>query len=329
MRELRDTVKIVALAGGVGGAKLVYGLAKILTPKELVIIVNTGDDFDYHGLRICPDLDTICYTLAGLSNPESGWGRDKESWNFLTELKRLSIEDWFQVGDKDLATHVYRTNELKKGVSLHEIVNNLCNSWDIEHQILPMSDHKVATIIDTMEHGEIPFQEYFVKYKYNPIIKKIRFECKVDPAPTPGLVSAIKESDAVILCPSNPWLSIDPILSIPEINLTIKQKPTVAISPIIEGKALKGPAAKIFSELGIPPSSAAIARHYEGIINSLFIDHKDINEFDDIQRIGVTPFVTNTIMKTNHERVQLAKDVLNYIKEELLITNDFLGNHSC
>ena len=311
-------MKVVALAGVVGGAKLVYGLAKTLSSEELVVIVNTGDDFDYLGLRICPDLDTICYTLAGLSNPKTGWGRDQESWNFLAEIKQLSQEDWFHVGDKDLATHVYRTDELNKGVLLHEVVNKLCSKWVIKHQVLPMSDQSIMTVVDTVEFGELSFQEYFVKHQCEPTLRNIRFACEELPVATPGLLEAIQESDAVIICPSNPWLSIDPILSIPEIIQTINQKRTVAISPIIGGKALKGPASKIFSELGISPSSVAVANHYKGIIDTLFVDHKDNNLIDEIQKTGISPIVTNTIMNSNHERLQLANDVLNYIKEELI-----------
>ena len=311
-------MKVVALAGGVGGAKLVYGLAKTLSSEELVVIVNTGDDFDYLGLRICPDLDTICYTLAGLSNPKTGWGRDQESWNFLAEIKQLTQDNWFHVGDKDLATHVYRTDELNKGVLLHEVVNNLCSRWAIKHRVLPMSDQSIMTVVDTVEFGELSFQEYFVKHQCEPTLRKIRFSCEELPVATLGLLEAIQESEAVIICPSNPWLSIDPILSIPEIIQAINQKRTVAISPIIGGKALKGPASKIFSELGISPSSVAVANHYEGLIDTLFVDHKDDNLVDEIQKTGISPIVTNTIMNSNHEKFQLANDVLNYIKEELI-----------
>jgi len=307
-------LKIVALAGGVGGAKLVQGLVEILTPDELVIIVNTGDDFNFHGLRICPDLDTICYTLAELSNIETCWGRKDESWQFLTEFKILCGEAWFQVGDKDLATHVYRTEELNTGQPLHLVVQDLCAKWGIKHRIFPMSDDIVMTIVDTVEFGELQFQEYFVRHQCKPQVTKIRFDSKESPNPTPGIIDAINRSEAVVLCPSNPWLSIDPILSIPGIGSAIKKKFTVAVSPIIGGKAIKGPAAKIFYELGITPTSTSVAEHYEGLINSIFLDNRDGNLVDEIVKLEITPVITNTIMNSKQDKIQLANDVLNFIQ---------------
>jgi LPPG:FO 2-phospho-L-lactate transferase len=307
-------LRIVALAGGVGGAKLVQGLAEVLSPDEIIIVVNTGDDFDFHGLRICPDLDTICYTLGGLSNQKTGWGRNEDSWQFLNEFKNLTGEDWFQIGDKDLATHVFRTEELNKGQLLHQVVRNMCKKWDIKHKIIPMSDDKVMTIVNTIEFGNLPFQEYFVKYHCEPIVTGIHFESEEGLSPAPGVLDAINQSDAVIICPSNPWLSIDPILNLPGIKSAIEMKFTLAVSPIIGGRALKGPAAKIFSELGITPTSTSVANHYKGLINSIFIDHEDGNLYDEIMKLEITPVITNTIMNSNKSKVQLANDVLNFLQ---------------
>src|SRR5512133_2119051 len=206
-------MKIVALAGGVGGAKLADGLAKVLPPENLTVIVNIGDDFDLFGLRICPDLDTVCYTLAGLANPETGWGRVGETWNVIESAAKLGGPDWFHLGDQDLGTHLERTRRLKAGQTLSQITKDFCKAWGIAQTVLPMSDQPVRTIVET-EEGDLAFQEYFVHRRCEPRVKGFRFEGLAGAEPAPGAREAIQSADAVIICPSNPWVSIDPILRV-------------------------------------------------------------------------------------------------------------------
>ena len=206
-------MNILALAGGVGGAKLAHGLARILPPEDLTIIVNTGDDFEHLGLYISPDLDTVCYTLAGLANPDTGWGRVDETWNAMADLKRLGAPDWFNLGDRDLATHLERTRRMKAGQTLSQVTREFCKAWGVRHTVLPMSDQPVRTIVETDE-GDLPFQEYFVHRHCEPRVKSFRFDGLSTASPAPGVREAIQSADAIILCPSNPWVSIDPILSV-------------------------------------------------------------------------------------------------------------------
>jgi len=306
-------MKIVALAGGVGGAKLIFGLARASDTLDLTVIVNTGDDFDHLGMRICPDIDTICYTLAGLANPDTGWGRVDESWNFITELKAIGGEDWFRLGDKDLATHVERTKRLNEGQTLSKIIKDFCDLWNVKHLVLPMSDQEVATIVSTLEYGEIPFQDYFVKKKCEPTIMSFRFAGINNADPAPGVIDSIEQADAIVICPSNPWVSIDPIINIANILPSLRQKTIIAISPIVGGKSIKGPAAKMYSELGIQPSAFAIAKHYQNLIKAIVIDDQDISLKKDITNLGIIPFNTNIVMKTPEDKINLGKDVLNYI----------------
>jgi LPPG:FO 2-phospho-L-lactate transferase len=310
-------MKITALAGGVGGAKLAHGLAQCLAPNELTIIVNTGDDFTHWGLNISPDLDTVCYTLADLANPETGWGYRDETWNTFETIQRLGGDDWFRIGDRDLATHLERTRRLKADQPLSTITRDLCRAWGLEHRILPMSDQIVATIVDTVEQGEIAFQEYFVHQRCVPRVKGFRFAEIESAAPAPGVTESIAEADAIIFCPSNPWVSIDPILAVKGIRADIKKKKVFAVSPIVSGQALKGPAAKMFTELGIAPSALSVARHYQGLIQTLIIDNEDRNLQKNIEALGIKTLVTNTIMKTMEDRKNLAQDVLNLIRESL------------
>src|SRR6185503_2850541 len=253
-------MKIVALAGGVGGAKLAHGLAQILPPEDLTVIVNTGDDFEHYGLNICPDLDTVCYTLAGLANPTTGWGRINESWNVIENISKLGGPAWFRLGDQDLGTHLERTRRLKGGESLSQITKDFCKAWGIGHTVLPMSDQPVRTIVET-EAGELAFQEYFVHHRCEPKVKGFRFEGADRAEAVPEAKAALQSADAVVICPSNPWVSIDPILKI----IPIKNKPVYAVSPIIGGETVKGPAAKMYRELGIEPSALAVANHYRGL----------------------------------------------------------------
>ena len=308
-------MKIVALAGGVGGAKLVDGLAQVLHPKDLTVIVNTGDDFHHWGLKICPDLDTVCYTLAGLANPETGWGRRDETWKVLSEISQLKGEDWFKIGDRDLATLIERTERIAAGKRLSEITNSFCQAWGIAISVLPMTDEPVTTIVKTQEQGDLAFQDYFVHQLCEPKVKGFKFAGVEFSRPSPGVLEAITEADAVVFCPSNPWVSLDPILSVPGITPAVKKtKIVAAVTPIIAGATIKGPAAKMFLELGIEPSAFAVARHYEGMLTHFILDVLDQDLEIKIAGLGMNTRLTNTVMKSTDDRHKLAADVLDFIQ---------------
>ena len=307
-------MKIVALAGGVGGAKLSHGLAQILPPEDLTIIVNTGDDFEHYGLYICPDLDTVCYTLAGLANPETGWGRINESWNVIENASRLGGPDWFRLGDQDLGTHLERTRRLKAGASLSEITQDFCKAWGIEHTVVPMTDQPVRTIVET-EEGDLAFQEYFVYRRCEPRVKGFRFDGAEKAELASGAREAIQAADAVIFCPSNPWVSINPILRVipsmrPLVELGLR---VIAVSPIIGGETVKGPAAKMYRELGIEPSALAVANHYRGLATGFVLDTVDSQLNESVRGLNMRTLVTNTLMKSHDNRRQLANEVLKFI----------------
>jgi LPPG:FO 2-phospho-L-lactate transferase len=318
-------MRIAALAGGVGGAKLVHGLARILDPDELTVIVNTGDDLEYLGLKICPDLDTVCYTLAGLANPVSGWGRADETWNAMQNLIRLGGPAWFNLGDSDLGTHLQRTRRSAEGERLSAITRDFCARWGIGPTVLPMTDDPVATWVNTVENGWLPFQEYFVRERCNPRVISFEFRGVGQAQPAPGVVDALETADWVILCPSNPWVSIDPILAIHPIARLLQNKPVAAVSPIVGGKAIKGPAAKMYQEMGIDPSAAAVSAHYLNRLRQansgtqrtqmapefvFFIDRIDAELAEPIRRNGMDVVVTNTVMNTLEDREQLARELL-------------------
>lgn len=316
-------MKVVALAGGVGGAKLADGLAQILTPERLTIIVNTGDDFEHLGLRICPDLDTVCYSLAGLANPVTGWGRSGETWGALKSLAELGGPTWFRLGDRDLGTHLERTRLLRSGYRLSEITLRFCQAWGIGARIIPMSDDPIPTCVNTDE-GDLSFQDYFVRRQCRPRVKGFHFNGVEKAEPAPGILEAIQESELLVICPSNPWVSIDPILAVPGIKLAlidalVKKKPVVAVSPIVGGEAIKGPAAKMYSELGFHPSVLAVANHYGaqingGLLSGLVMDQFDRDLVDSIAALGILPLVTDTIMRTTTDRQRLAASVLEFGK---------------
>ena len=300
-------MKITALAGGVGGAKLAHGLSLILPPEDLTVIVNTGDDFEHLGLYISPDLDTVCYTLAGLANPETGWGRVNESWNAFANIEKLGGPAWFRLGDRDLATHLERTRRLKEGKPLSQITKEFCEAWNINPTVLPMTDSPVRTMVET-EEGELAFQEYFVHRRCEPRVKGFRFDGVDVAEPAPGAKEAIESADAVIFCPSNPWVSIDPILRVVK---EIK-KPVVAVSPIIGGEAVKGPAAKMYRELGIEPSTLAVAEHYRTILKGFVLDNADRAFIEQVESMKVKIRAADTLMKNVEDRARLAQDVLHF-----------------
>lgn len=303
-------MKITALAGGVGGAKLAHGLAQILPPEDLTVIVNTGDDFEHLGLQICPDLDTVCYTLAGLANPENGWGRAGETWNAISSLEQLGGPSWFRLGDKDLGTHIERTRRLRRGDSLSQVTKDFCSQWGIRSLVLPMSDMPVRTMVRSNE-GELEFQEYFVHRRCEPQVNGFRFDGIESAHSAPGTLEVISKADAIIICPSNPWVSVDPILKVIPLHKLKGTKPVVAVSPIIGGQTVKGPAAKMYRELGIEPSALAVAVHYDGLINGFVLDEKDAGLSS---QVNVPTLVTNTLMSTPTDRARVALDVLNFVR---------------
>ena len=303
-------MKIVAFAGGVGGAKLADGLAQIILPVDLTVVVNTGDDFEHLGLSISPDVDTVCYTLAGLANPITGWGRQEETFQALENIRRLGGPGWFQIGDQDLATHLERTRRLKEGQSLSHITQGFCHSWGVGPLVLPMSDQPVHTMVDTLDSGEIPFQEYFVHRNCEPKVKGFRFAGIELAQPAPGVLESIKAADAIIFCPSNPWVSIDPILALPGIRSALAAKPVLAVSPIIGGQTVKGPAAKMYAELGIQPSALAVAHHYADLLTGFILDNVDRAMAKDL---SIPTLITQTLMKTQDDRRHLAQDVLHLL----------------
>lgn len=302
--------RVVALCGGIGGAKLALGLYRVLLPGQLTVIVNTGDDFEHLGLAISPDLDTVLYTLGGVADRRRGWGRADESWNFMQALERLGGETWFQLGDRDLATHVSRTAWLRGGGKLGEFTAGAANALGISARILPMSDQAVRTIVETSD-GELPFQHYFVRRRCEPSVRAIRFDGAAAATPCPGVLECLANRDvrAIVICPSNPFLSVDPILAVPGIRdaLASAAVPVVAVSPIIGGQAVKGPTAKIMQELGVAVSTRAIVEHYRALIDGLLIDHADAAEEAGA---GIPVMVTGTMMKTVSDRERLARDVI-------------------
>ncbi|MDY6847346.1 MAG: 2-phospho-L-lactate transferase [Chloroflexota bacterium] len=305
-------MKVVALAGGVGGAKLVHGLAMLLPPEELSVIVNTGDDFEYLGLNISPDLDTVCYTLADLANPVTGWGRKDESWGAFQEIANLAGPDWFHLGDKDLGTHILRTYRLSQGFKLSEITAEFCQSWGVNYPVFPMSDHSVRTVVHTDQGEALGFQEYFVHQACAPVVQRFEF-VGIDVAkPLPQALDAINACDVVIISPSNPWVSIDPILKVSGYSDAVRKKPVVAVSPLIGGRAVKGPAAKMVEELGLKPSAAAVAKHYQDILTGFVFDIQDRQELEKIERWRIITLVTDILMKNNQDRFRLAEEVLRF-----------------
>jgi LPPG:FO 2-phospho-L-lactate transferase len=299
---------IVALAGGVGAARFLDGLARIVPAERLLIIGNTGDDAEIHGLHISPDLDTVTYTLAGLAPPERGWGLRGDTFRCLKALGRLGTETWFQLGDQDLATHLYRTGRLREGASLSAVTAEIANALGIEATIVPMSDDAVRTRICTAS-GELEFQTYFVKRRARDRVAGVRFEGAGEAAPAPGVIEAILGAQAIIVCPSNPFISVGPILAIPGIREALREvrERTAAISPIVGGRALKGPAAHMMKSMKMRASAAVVAHLYRDIAGVFVLDQVDCRQSDEVAALGIRPVVTNTIMSGLRERKSLAQ----------------------
>jgi LPPG:FO 2-phospho-L-lactate transferase len=304
------SARYTVLTGGVGGAKLVDGLNHILPPHSLTAIVNTGDDFRHFGLPISPDIDTLLYTLSGKSNQALGWGREGETWNFMAAIKSLGGEDWFNLGDGDLALHVLRGAALAAGEMLTSVIARFAEAWGLQLSILPMSDDPVATWVETDE-GLLPFQSYFVERQCAPRVRAVHFEGAMAARPAPGVIAAILESDAVFIAPSNPWLSVDPLLALPAIRMALQttKAPIIAVSPLIEGKAVKGPTAKLMDELGLEVSNASIAAHYGD-----WLDGMIIHGTDDAPE-GLAIARADTLMKKREDRLRVAGAALALAKE--------------
>ncbi|MEX2479634.1 MAG: 2-phospho-L-lactate transferase [Gammaproteobacteria bacterium] len=309
--------RYLAITGGVGGAKLALGLSHLLGADELAFVVNTGDDFEHLGLHVSPDLDTLMYTLAALSNPETGWGRRDESWHFIETLRALGGPGWFNLGDRDLAVHVLRTARLRAGVELAAVTDELYRAVGIRHPAWPMSNARVATRVMT-EHGELDFQHYFVRERCAPRISGIRFAGAASAAPHGAVLAALAalELRGVIICPSNPFLSIDPILALPELRAALAacRAPIIAISPIVAGDAIKGPTAKIMHELGLPQHAGAVARHYGTLIDGFIIDECDRDLCGEIAHADLRVISAQSVMRTLDDRINLAHTALELLQ---------------
>lgn len=311
---------ILALAGGVGGAKLAAGLQTALdAPADLLTVVNTGDDFEHLGLHISPDLDTVTYTLSGRANPETGWGLAGETWRFLDALAALGGEDWFRLGDRDLATHVERTRRLRAGETLSRVTSDLSGRLGVPSRIAPMCDEPVRTVVETGA-GDLPFQEYFVRRACEPAVRGLRFEGARSARMSAAFASALADPalEAVVVCPSNPYLSVDPILAVPGAREALARcaAPVVAVSPIVGGRAIKGPAAKIMRELGVEASAAAVADRYRDLLDGFVLDETDraLARAIESAGAGVRVRVERTVMRTGEDRVRLAARVLEFAR---------------
>jgi LPPG:FO 2-phospho-L-lactate transferase len=307
------TMKVCALAGGVGGAKLASGLQDVLSPGDLSVVVNTADDFDLWGLHICPDLDTVMYTLAGMSNPETGWGIVGETFEALNMAERYGEEAWFKLGDKDLATHVLRTHRMRSGETLTKITAGISGALGLESSVLPMSDDPVSTVLETPE-GRLEFQEYFVRRGQRDEVLGIRLRGIEEARPTEGVLAAIGDADAIIFCPSNPIVSVGPILALPGMMeaLASSLAPKVAVSPIVGGRALKGPADRMLASLGHEVSATGVARMYAGLVDGMVVDSADEKERTSIEAIGMRVLVTESVMRNDEDRARLASEALEF-----------------
>ena len=304
--------KVLAICGGVGGAKLALGLYRILAPNDLLLCVNTGDDFEHLGLHVSPDLDTVMYTLADLSNVETGWGRRGETWTFMGALEALGGETWFRLGDGDLATHVERTRRLRNGETLTAVTADFARRLSIQAELLPMSDDPARTMVETAE-GIMPFQHYFVARRCEPPVRRIFFEGAERAVPHPRIMAALRSRDlaSIVICPSNPFLSVDPMLALPGLRQALAEcaAPVVTVSPLIGGQAVKGPTAKIMAELGMPQTQASIVRHYDGLIDGIMIDGADDAE---AASLPVATRTTRILMNSLDDRERLAREVLEF-----------------
>jgi LPPG:FO 2-phospho-L-lactate transferase len=301
---------IIALSGGVGGAKLALGLARVMPPEQLVVVVNTGDDFEHLGLSISPDIDTVTYTLAGVANRELGWGRQEETWSFMETMEALGGETWFRLGDRDVALHVERTRRLNAGETLSAVTSDFCRRLGIKSHVVPMSDDPVRTRLRTDE-GWLDFQEYFVHRRCEPEVHELLFQGAGAARAHPDFLAALHDPSlqAIVICPSNPFISVEPILAIPGVRQAMIDSPApiIAVSPIIAGQAVKGPTAKMMKELGLDPSAGTVAHRYHDLLDGYVIDHADMSE---VVSIDARVTLAQTLMRTMEDREALARTVL-------------------
>jgi len=303
---------IAALAGGVGAARFLRGLLEVCDPGDVTAIVNTGDDVQLHGLHVSPDIDTVTYTLAGAINPETGWGLVDESWTVMSALERYGGVTWFRLGDRDLATHLYRTHRLREGATLSEVTFEVVRSWGLELHLLPMSDERVETKVDVEGEGEVGFQDYFVRLRHDVPVKAVRYAGAERATPAPGVLDALSTASRIIISPSNPILSIAPVLAVPGIEEAVaaRRDDVVAVSPIVAGAALKGPADRIMAELGTEPTVAGVARLYAPVAGTLVVDDADAELAAAVEAEGMRCVVAPTIMHGVPEAAALARTVL-------------------
>lgn len=313
-------MKITAFSGGVGGAKLAVGLQEILPPGDLTVIVNTADDFEHWGLNICPDLDTMMYTLAGVIDEKNGWGRADETYHIMDAMGKIGAEEWFTLGDRDMATHLRRTEWLRQSISLTEVTERLRRSFGVPSTILPMSDNPVQTLVHTDE-GDLPFQHYFVRCRCEPMVIDLTYVGADQAHPSEAVLDAIEQADAIIFCPSNPYLSIDPILSVRNLKKAVRKanKPKIKVSNIVGGEAIKGPAAKMMGEMGKDVNPLTVVQHYGDLINGFVLDEQDKSQHKSIAKSAkVELMVTNTVMDSMEIKCELAQSVLDFAKQLMI-----------
>ncbi|MCC6315791.1 MAG: 2-phospho-L-lactate transferase [Thermomicrobiales bacterium] len=309
--ESTPSRNVVALAGGVGGAKLAQGLARALPPGALTVVVNTADDFDLYGLRICPDLDTVLYTLGGLADPTQGWGIAGDTTNTLEGIARYGLDPWFKLGDRDFATHILRTERLRSGAPLSAIMAELAVALGVSARVLPMSDDPVATIVETAE-GDLAFQDYFVARRQQDDVTGVRFAEITSARPAPGVLQALAAAQTIVICPSNPFVSVAPILAVPGLRGAFERSAAVkiAVSPIVGGAAIKGPAAKMLASLGHRVDAAGVAALYSGSIDGFVLDEQDATLASAVESLGMAALVTRTVMGGPEDRARLAGETL-------------------
>lgn len=316
--------KYLALTGGVGGAKLALGLAQILPPAQLAFLVNTGDDFSHLGLHVSPDLDTLMYALSGESNPDTGWGRRDESWRFIETLRALGGESWFNLGDRDLAVHVLRTERLRAGATLSEVTRELNAALGTQHPIWPMSDSPVPTIVQTPD-GPLAFQHYFVRDRCAPPVTGFEFRGVAEASPPPAVLDWLADPAlaGIFICPSNPFVSVDPILAVPGLRAALRRcaAPVIAVSPIVAGLAIKGPTAKMMAELAVPSTAVAVAEHYRDLLDGYVIDEADAALLDPLKAAGFAAIAAPTVMLTLADKVRLAELVCEFARQRHAAAN--------
>ncbi len=307
---------IAALSGGVGAARLLRGMVEVVPPSEITAVVNTADDTVLHGLHVSPDIDTVIYTLAGAINPETGWGLAGDTWTVMESLAHLGGITWFNLGDRDLGTHLYRTQRLAEGVSLGQVTGELAQAWGVEVTILPVTDEPLRTRLQLASGPEVGFQEYFVRLRHDVPVTAVRFDGAGDARPGPGVLDALEAADVIVVCPSNPVVSIDPLLAVPGVldQLSLRRDRTVAVSPIIAGAALKGPADRLLHEMGFESSVVGVAKWYASWVGTLVIDEADADLAAEVEALGVRSVVTPTVMSSVEVAARLSRTVLDAVE---------------